>query len=129
MTKNPKAAISAPKPSWFSPERLLLILCLDNLIKRGDFKLNYFQDGVLSAAFMVGLLVASPIFASLEKRLIGLGLSIWTFATAGCGSMLVGVGEASLISLAAPFIDDHAPADQRMTSGEETHLMCQLGRY
>ncbi|PRQ24744.1 putative major facilitator superfamily domain-containing protein [Rosa chinensis] len=56
-------------------------------------------------------------------RLIGVGLSIWTFATAGCGSsfnlwsiaicrMLVGVGEASFISLAAPFIDDHVPADQ-----------------
>ena len=27
-----------------------------------------------------------------------------------CLSRLVGVGEASFISLAAPFIDDHAPA-------------------
>ncbi|KAJ0083700.1 hypothetical protein Patl1_30254 [Pistacia atlantica] len=35
---------------------------------RGDFNLKNFQDGVLSAAFMVGLLVASPIFASLAKR-------------------------------------------------------------
>lgn len=35
---------------------------------RGDFNLNNFQDGVLSSAFMVGLLVASPIFASLSKR-------------------------------------------------------------
>ncbi|KAL5753246.1 hypothetical protein ACOSQ2_023753 [Xanthoceras sorbifolium] len=96
---------------------------------QGDFKLNNFQDGVLSSAFMVGLLVASPIFASLSKsynpfRLIGVGLSVWTFATAGCGSsfdfwsiaicrMLVGVGEASFISLAAPFIDDHAPVAQK----------------
>ncbi|KAJ8765794.1 hypothetical protein K2173_014916 [Erythroxylum novogranatense] len=96
---------------------------------QGDFKLNNFQDGVLSSAFMVGLLVASPIFASLAKsvnpfRLIGVGLSVWTFATAGCGSaidfwsiaicrMLVGVGEASFISLAAPFIDDHAPVAQK----------------
>ncbi|KAJ0040178.1 hypothetical protein Pint_27797 [Pistacia integerrima] len=96
---------------------------------RGDFNLNNFQDGVLSSAFMVGLLVASPIFASLAKshnpfRLIGVGLSVWTFAAAGCGSsidfwsiaicrMLVGVGEASFISLAAPFIDDNAPAAQK----------------
>lgn len=29
-----------------------------------------------------------------------------------CLSRLVGVGEASFISLAAPFIDDHAPAAQ-----------------
>nr|GEZ14134.1 probable sphingolipid transporter spinster homolog 2 [Tanacetum cinerariifolium] len=57
-------------------------------------------------------------------RLIGVGLSVWTFAVAGCGisidfwsittcRMLVGVGEASFISLAAPFIDDTAPVTQR----------------
>ncbi|KAA8536328.1 hypothetical protein F0562_028806 [Nyssa sinensis] len=96
---------------------------------QGDFNLNNFEDGVLSSAFMVGLLVASPIFASLAKsvnpfRLIGVGLSVWTFATAGCGCsfdfwsitifrMLVGVGEASFISLAAPFIDDNAPVAQK----------------
>jgi MFS family permease len=55
--------------------------------------------------------------------LIGIGLSVWTFATAGCGfsfdfwsittfHMLVGVGEASFISLAAPFIIDVAPPAQ-----------------
>ncbi|XP_060216611.1 probable sphingolipid transporter spinster homolog 2 isoform X3 [Lycium barbarum] len=96
---------------------------------QGDFNLSNFQDGVISSAFMVGLLLASPIFASLAKsvnpfRLIGVGLTVWTFATAGCGlsidfwsiticRMLVGVGEASFISLAAPFIDDNAPVDQK----------------
>nr|GMC83566.1 probable sphingolipid transporter spinster homolog 2 [Ipomoea batatas] len=96
---------------------------------QGDFNLNNFQDGVVSSAFMVGLLVASPIFASFAKRvnpfrLIGIGLSVWTIATAGCGfsinfwsiticRMFVGVGEASFISLAAPFIDDNAPAAQK----------------
>ncbi|KAK7246672.1 hypothetical protein RIF29_41542 [Crotalaria pallida] len=96
---------------------------------QGDFNLNNFEDGVLSSAFMVGLLVASPIFASLAKsvnpfRLIGVGLSVWTVATLGCGfsfnfwsisvcRMLVGVGEASFISLAAPFIDDNAPVAQK----------------
>ncbi|KAJ9561228.1 hypothetical protein OSB04_006388 [Centaurea solstitialis] len=96
---------------------------------QGDFDLSNFKDGVISSAFMVGLLVASPIFASLAKsinpfRLIGVGLSVWTFAAAGCGisidfwsiticRMLVGVGEASFISLAAPFIDDNAPVTQR----------------
>ncbi|XP_012074549.2 probable sphingolipid transporter spinster homolog 2 isoform X1 [Jatropha curcas] len=78
---------------------------------------------------MVGLLVASPIFASLAKnfnpfRLIGVGLSVWTLAVVGCGfsfnfwsiiicRMFVGVGEASFISLAAPFIDDNAPLAQK----------------
>ncbi|GKC75108.1 probable sphingolipid transporter spinster homolog 2, partial [Tanacetum coccineum] len=47
-------------------------------------------------------------------------LLVWTFVVAGCGisinfwsitvcRMLVGVGEASFISLATPFIDDNAP--------------------
>uniref|UniRef100_A0A0D6R0A4 Major facilitator superfamily (MFS) profile domain-containing protein n=1 Tax=Araucaria cunninghamii TaxID=56994 RepID=A0A0D6R0A4_ARACU len=106
---------------------------------QGDFNLNYFEDGLLSSFFMVGLLVASPIFASLAKihnpfRLIGVGLSVWTFATAGCGCsfnfwsiaifrMLVGVGEASFISLAAPFIDDNAPPDQK-TAWLSIFYMC-----
>uniref|UniRef100_A0A7N0T5F5 Major facilitator superfamily (MFS) profile domain-containing protein n=1 Tax=Kalanchoe fedtschenkoi TaxID=63787 RepID=A0A7N0T5F5_KALFE len=96
---------------------------------QGEFKLSNFEDGVLSSAFMVGLLIASPIFASLAKsynpfRLIGVGLSVWTVAALGCGSsfnfwsiaicrMLVGVGEASFISLAAPFIDDNAPVAKK----------------
>ncbi|KDP32148.1 hypothetical protein JCGZ_12609 [Jatropha curcas] len=157
-------------PSWFTPQRLLMMFCVINMINyvdrgaiasngvngsirtcddkgicnsgsgiQGDFNLNNFQDGVLSSAFMVGLLVASPIFASLAKsnnpfRLIGVGLSVWTFATAGCGSsidfwsiaicrMLVGVGEASFISLAAPFIDDNAPVAQK-TAWLATFYMC-----
>lgn len=95
---------------------------------QGDFGLTYFQDGILSSAFMVGLLVASPFFAHLSKklnpfRLIGVGLSVWVLATAGCGfsvgfwsitfsRMLVGVGEASFVSLAAPYILDVAPPSQ-----------------
>ncbi|XP_062177612.1 probable sphingolipid transporter spinster homolog 2 isoform X2 [Alnus glutinosa] len=106
---------------------------------QGEFNLSNFEDGVLSSAFMVGLLVASPIFASLAKsvnpfRLIGVGLSVWTLAVIGCGfsfnfwsiticRMLVGVGEASFISLAAPFIDDNAPAAQK-TAWLSIFYMC-----
>ncbi|XP_078166594.1 major facilitator superfamily protein isoform X1 [Carex rostrata] len=106
---------------------------------QGDFNLSNFEDGVLSSAFMVGLLIASPIFASLSKihnpfRLIGVGLLVWTIATAGCGCafdfwsiticrMLVGVGEASFISLAAPFIDDNAPPAQK-TAWLAVFYMC-----
>lgn len=87
---------------------------------QGDFKLSNFQDGCLPAAFMVGLIVASPTFAVLSKRiqafkLVGVGLLIWTLAVAACSltwdfwsilccRMLVGVGEASFVVLAAPFI-------------------------
>ncbi|XP_020234032.1 probable sphingolipid transporter spinster homolog 2 [Cajanus cajan] len=111
---------------------------------QGDFNLNNFEDGVLSSAFMVGLLVASPIFASLAKsvnpfRLIGVGLSVWTLATLCCGfsfnfwsisicRMLVGVGEASFISLAAPFIDDNAPVTQK-TAWLAIFYMCIPSGY
>ena len=45
-------------------------------ISQGEFQLSKFQDGVLPAAFMVGLLVASLVFSELCKhynafRLIG----------------------------------------------------------
>jgi MFS family permease len=78
---------------------------------------------------MVGLLASSPVFAEAAKRagafrLIGAGLAVWAAAVTGCGlsvgfrsllacRMAVGVGEASFVSLAAPFIDDHAPAHQK----------------
>ncbi|KAK2418293.1 Major facilitator superfamily protein [Trifolium repens] len=62
----------------------------------GGFNLNNFVDGILSSAVMGGLLVAYPIFASLAK-------SVNPFR-------LIGVG-----SLAAPFIDDNAPASQKTT--------------
>ncbi|BAT73869.1 hypothetical protein LR48_Vigan01g075100 [Vigna angularis] len=160
--------------SWFTPKRLLAIFCVINLLNyldrgaiasngvngsqgtckggtcksgtgiQGDFKLSNFEDGVLSSAFMVGLLVASPIFASLAKsvnpfRLIGVGLSVWTLATLCCGfsfnfwsisacRMLVGVGEASFISLAAPFIDDNAPVSQK-TAWLGTFYMCIPAGY
>lgn len=87
---------------------------------QGDFRLSNFQDGVLASSFMVGLLLSSPVFAEATKRynafrLMGVGLTIWIVATFGCAisfgfwsillcRMLVGVGEASFISLAAPFI-------------------------
>ncbi|KAF5183608.1 Major facilitator superfamily [Thalictrum thalictroides] len=157
------------KPSWFRPKRLLFIFsvinllnyvdrgiiasngvngtprkCIDGVCKagtgiQGDFKVTNFEDGVLSFAFMVGLLVASPIFASLAKsfnpfRLIGVGLSVWTVATTLCGvsinfwtiaicRILVGVGEASFISLAAPFIDDNAQVSQK-TAWLAAFYMC-----
>lgn len=153
-----KVASLEDQPSWFTPARMLVVLCLVNLLNyvdrgviasngvngaagnttcnpletcqggsgiQGEFGLSNFQDGVLSSVFLVGLLIASPIFAYMAKthnsfKLMGVGLSVWTFATAMCGfsfdfwsitvaRMLVGVGEASFISLASPFIVDNAP--------------------
>jgi hypothetical protein len=90
------------------------------LVLQGGFNLTNLQDGLLATAFMVGLLIASPIFSESCKhynafRLIGIGMGTWTLATLGCGlsvgfysliicRMFVGVGEASFVALAAPFI-------------------------
>lgn len=144
------------KPAWFTPLRLLLIFCFTNVMVyldrgviasngvngksridappegtgiQGDFDLTKRQDGFLPTAFLVGLLIASPIFSEACKRvsgfkLIAIGMGTWTVATAGCGiatgyasliffRMLVGVGEASFVALAAPFIDDYAPPQQK----------------
>ena len=72
--------------------------------------------------------MSSPIFAEASKhvnafRLIAAGLGIWALATAGCGlalgfwslllcRMLVGVGEASFVALASPFIGSPRPPPQ-----------------
>ena len=80
----------------------------------------------VSSIMQVGLLASSPIFAEAVKhyncfKLIGIGLSVWAAATAGCGltwgfgsllvcRMVVGVGEASFVAIAAAVIDDAAPA-------------------
>jgi MFS family permease len=87
---------------------------------QGEFNLSNIQNGFLATAFLVGLLLASPLFSESCKhysafRLIAIGMGTWTLATAGCGlswgfgsliacRMLVGVGEASFVALASPFI-------------------------
>ena len=139
-------------PAWFSPVRLLVIFCGVNLFVfldrgliasngvngsqptennpegsgiQGEMGLTYFEDGLLPAAFMVGLLIASPIFAEMSKtqqpfKLLAIGMGIWTLACLACGAAptfavlllaraAVGVGEASFVALAQPFIDDYAP--------------------
>ncbi|KAJ0960165.1 hypothetical protein J5N97_002048 [Dioscorea zingiberensis] len=128
------------RPSWFTPKRLLLIFCVINLV-------NYVDRGAISSNGVNGNLPicrngkckpATGIHVN-PFKLIGVGLSIWTFAVTGCGfsfnflsilicRMLVGVGEASLISLAAPLIDDNAPAAQK-TLWLSTFYMCIPSGY
>lgn len=89
----------------------------------------------------VGLLVSSPIFAEASKhvnafRLIAVGLGIWTLSTAGCGvsvgfwslilcRMLVGVGEASFVALASPFIGGFTISQQCLLgSGASSCAAC-----
>ncbi|KDD76841.1 major facilitator superfamily protein [Helicosporidium sp. ATCC 50920] len=150
MEDNPPA-----RATWITPRFILCLFCVVNALIYvdrgviasngvngapasgdepgygivGTFGLTLFEDGLLPAAFMVGLLLASPIFAQASHRasalrLMGLGLAIWSLAAAGCAlstgfwsllfsRMLVGVGEASFVALAAPFIDDAAPPHRK----------------
>ncbi|CAI9304224.1 unnamed protein product [Lactuca saligna] len=113
-------------PSWFTPKRLLVFFCAINMI-------NYIDRGAISTNGVNGSpRTCSEINVCSDGsgihinpfRLIGVGLSVWTLAVVGCGlsvdfwsiticRMLVGVGEASFIGLAAPFIDENAPVAQR----------------
>lgn len=96
---------------------------------QGALGCSYAEYGALTAAFMCGLLVGSPMFASAANdysgyRLIAIGLGAYAIGEFGCatartyGTMfafrcLVGLGEASFVALAAPFIDDHAPVGRK----------------
>lgn len=95
----------------------------------GHFDLDELAGGFLYSAFMVGLLVGSPLMAEASKyfnpfRVIAVGLTCWVVATTGCAAAptygfllfcrcVVGLGEASFCSLAAPFVDDAAPPGQK----------------
>ncbi|XP_073122340.1 probable sphingolipid transporter spinster homolog 1 [Henckelia pumila] len=124
--------------AWTQPDVVSRIACSYPLRQGVNLiNLTNFEDGVISSAFMVGLLVASPIFASSANsfnpfRFIGVGLTVWTFVVTLCGfshnfwtiavgRMLVSVGEASFISLAAPFIDDNAPV-ARSSKGKKRKM-------
>ncbi|DBA88375.1 TPA: hypothetical protein ACH3X2_004875 [Trebouxia sp. C0005] len=138
-------------PAWYTPARLLTAFCVVSFLVfldrgiiasngvngdtesktgiQGEFQLSNFQDGVLPAAFMIGLLIASLVFSELCKhynafRLIGWGMAIFMVSSVGCGfansfwtllvcRIIMGAGEASIINLTGPFIDDVAPPSQK----------------
>lgn len=106
---------------------------------QGALDVSYAQYGALTAAFMVGLLFGSPTYSALATRvnpfkLISYGLGLYALAEVGCAiapsywfmfacRCLVGIGEASFVSLAAPFIDDYAPP-ARKTLWLATFYLC-----
>ncbi|KAL0677516.1 hypothetical protein Bca4012_005497 [Brassica carinata] len=95
--QNPRATMERDsddkiaEPSWFSPKKLLFVFCVVNLI-------NYIDRGAIASNGVNGSL--------------GTCTSTGT-CSAGSGIQFVGVGEASFVSLAAPFIDDNAPQAQK----------------
>jgi len=133
-----------PRPDkQFNAKAMLLVFTIINLITYVDrscvgvclstfedvFDLTNFEGGLLGGAYMVGFIVASPIFAHLINcvppfKIMGIGLVIWTLAAGGSGlatnfatlliaRTITGVGEASFVSIAPPFIDILAPAHRK----------------
>lgn len=96
---------------------------------QGEFDLDFFQDGFIATAMMVGIMISAPLSAQLSKRLnairlVGGGLGLWSLG-AGCCALapgytallaargIVGLGCGPFISLAAPIVDDAAPRASR----------------
>jgi MFS family permease len=87
------------------------------------------RQGALQSGFVIGFMLAAPLFAALAHRfaptkLIAVGLLVWIASslTAGFapnyGTLLaariaIGVGEASFAGLAPAYIDDVAPPHRR----------------
>jgi MFS family permease len=92
----------------------------------------HFSDaelGWIASAFMLSYAVTSPLFGRLgdvmvRKHLISVGVSIWSFATAGAGlartfwqmfipRSFVGIGEASYATVAPGIITDYYEPERR----------------
>ena len=93
--------------------------------------LSKVEAGALGSVFMLGYMVAGPIFAFYAQIvqpffLIAIGLVIWALSSLGAGlsttfwqilvaRALSGIGEASFVCLAPPFILDNAPSARKTT--------------
>ncbi len=97
-----------------------------------DLHLSNFVGGSLFTVFLIGLFATSPIFGAIadrsgtgaRKRLLMLGVSVWSMATVASGLVhgvaslvaaraVVGVGEASYITIAPTLIDDLAAPEKK----------------
>ncbi|HLK39771.1 MAG TPA: MFS transporter [Polyangiaceae bacterium] len=128
------------------PATLLLLLTSLNLLNyldrfvlsavlpkvQDDLHLSNEEGGLLATIFLIGYFATSPIFGNLgdrvarggRKRLIALGIGVWSAATAASGlsrtaatlvaaRATVGVGEASYATLAPTLVDEVAPEGRK----------------
>ncbi len=140
-TRSPEAVTVSCVSS--SPGRVVALLSLLNLVNyidryvlasvlprvKAELFLTDAESGWLQTSFLVGYLVASPVFAILSRRierrtLLAVGVFIFGLATVASGyargfwsllamRAIVGVGEASYSALAPTFIDENvAPASR-----------------
>jgi MFS family permease len=131
VIKNPKAilALLTALNLLNYMDRFVLSAVLGPL--QAELRLSDFVGGALATVFLVGFFATSPLFghwadrsARARKWLIVLGVFVWSFATVASGlargpltlllaRAIVGVGEASYVTIAPTIIDDIAPAKQK----------------
>src|SRR6185369_7251937 len=96
---------------------------------QSELHLTNTQAGLLATAFLVAYFITSPIFGALgdrlsRTRLMAVGVSAWSVATAATGVMrsfgqlmiarsCVGVGEAAYATISPALLSDYFPRAQR----------------
>jgi MFS family permease len=98
-------------------------------LRRSELHLDDARIGFLASGFVVVYMLASPIFGTLgdraaRPRLIGIGIALWSVATALGGvahsfgflfvaRSTVGIGEAAYVTIASALLADFYPREQR----------------
>ena len=106
-----------------------IVAALAESIKHSELQLSDTQLGSLMTGFIVVYMLAAPLFGSLgdtrsRTRLIGLGVGVWSAATAlagfarGYASLFaaraaVGIGEAAYGTISPALLADYFPRERR----------------
>jgi len=108
-------------------DRYILAAVLPRM--QSELQLTNAQAGLLATAFLLAYFITSPIFGALgdrlsRTRLMAVGVSAWSVATAATGIMrsfgqlmmarsCVGVGEAAYATISPALLSDYFPRSQR----------------
>src|SRR5215472_1227876 len=108
-----------------------------------ELSLSNSQAGLLATAFLVTYFLTSPVFGALgdrlsRTRLMAIGVSAWSFATAATGAMrnfaylvmarsCVGIGEAAYASISPALLSDYFPRRQRGRAFAVFYLAIPVG--
>ncbi len=108
-----------------------------------ELLLSNFASGALQTAFLVGYVLASPMFGARahgggRKGMLALGVVVWSVATIVCGfatgltamllaRLLVGVGQAAYAVTAPTLVDDLSPPERKARNLAVFYLAVPVG--
>ena len=106
-----------------------IVAALAESMKHSELRLSDGQLGLLMTGFLIVYMLAAPLFGWLgdkrsRPRLLGLGVGIWSIATALAGlarnylglfaaRAMVGIGEAAYGTISPALLADYFPRDKR----------------